>query len=306
LEDDFTGSNDSPLSILADLPGTHAYINLIIRDEEHVSDIISVLFGHSRTFDERTRRLYEAVADQIAIVLQNQRLLSDSNRRAEQLQRIASFGQSVQRSLDIPDLMQTMLTESVQTLPIDRMNIALHDTVQDALRVVAQYDEGNSSIAPSGGPIMNQRGSFAERAWETGEFVYVPDTLISAEARRTEAGGTRSLMIAPVRTRDRVFGLVNVGCLRPNAYTETDVAVFQQMVSQLAVALENAEEFAQSQRLAKNEALINDIASQLQQQMDMQRLLSVTLSEVGKALGAKRGRIRLAPTLEDGAGERHD
>src|SRR5690606_34951185 len=103
----------------------------------------------------------------------------------------------------------------------------------------------------------------------------------------------RSLMIAPIRVRDRLLGIVNIGSLHPNAYTETDIAVFQQMVNQLATALENAEAFAHSQRVAKNEALINDISAQLQQQMDMQRMLNVTLNELGAALGARRGRIRL-------------
>ena len=70
--------------------------------------------------------------------------------------------------------------------------------------------------------------------------------------------------------------------------------LFRQMTDQLAVAIENAEAYTQSQRQARNEALVNDIATRLQRQTDVQSMLDITLSEMGKALGARRARIRLA------------
>ena len=65
------------------------------------------------------------------------------------------------------------------------------------------------------------------------------------------------------------------------------------MASQLAIALENATTYVQSQQLAQNKALANEIALQLQQQVDIDSLLNTTVTELGKALGAKRARIRL-------------
>jgi len=50
----------------------------------------------------------------------------------------------------------------------------------------------------------------------------------------------------------------------------------------------------QSQRLARSKALVNDISSQLQQQMEIEQLLDVTINELGKALGARKARIHLA------------
>jgi GAF domain-containing protein len=107
-------------------------------------------------------------------------------------------------------------------------------------------------------------------------------------------------MIAPLVSRGRILGVVSVGCIKPNIYSETDVAVFRQMVNQLAVAIENAEAFAQSQRVAKNESLVNDISTQLQRQLDIHSMLDVTVNELGRALGARRARIRLGSGQADG------
>jgi GAF domain-containing protein len=65
------------------------------------------------------------------------------------------------------------------------------------------------------------------------------------------------------------------------------------MSNQLAVAIANAETYSQSQKLARNKVLANEIIAQLQRQTDVNSILSVTAQELGKALGAKHARIRL-------------
>jgi len=102
----------------------------------------------------------------------------------------------------------------------------------------------------------------------------------------------------PLTVRGLQVGVVEIGNHKTNAYTNTDSAIFQQLVSQMGIGLENAETYSQSQRLARSKALVNDISSQLQQQADIDQILSVTLNELGKAIGAKRARIRLMTSDE--------
>ena len=71
-------------------------------------------------------------------------------------------------------------------------------------------------------------------------------------------------------------------------------AAFQQMSNQVAVALSNANAYARSQKVAQNKALANEIVAELQQQTEVESILQVTARELGKALGAKRARIRLS------------
>jgi GAF domain-containing protein len=66
------------------------------------------------------------------------------------------------------------------------------------------------------------------------------------------------------------------------------------MINQLAVAIENAEAYRQSQRVAQNEALINDIATHFQQHSAVEDMLHIAVDELGRALGARRARIRLS------------
>jgi GAF domain-containing protein len=162
---------------------------------------------------------------------------------------------------------------------------------------VAQFEDGRTSIVPGGvesGAVLALTDPMVAQAWESHEFVYMPDILKDNQARQGPQSPIRSVMISPIRSRGRMLGLMNVGCIRPSAYSENDVAVFQQLVTQLGVVLEAAEAFSQSQRVAKNEALVNDISTLLQQQLDVEKMLGVTVNQLGKALGAQKARIRLS------------
>lgn len=233
----------------------------------------------------------QTMAAQISIGLQNIRLLTDTQRRAEQLQRIAGFGQAVQMTLDMQAILNIMLVETLQTIPFDRMQIALYDAARDRLRVVAQHGEGRSSVNLDSAVVLPlERGYFAD-AWQRQELRHFSNLL---SENWDDSGDYRSLIVAPLRSRGRRLGLISVASIRPYAYSGTDIAVFQQMTNQLAVAIENAETYAQSQRVARAEALVNEISARLQQQTDVQQALEAVVNDLGEALQARRGRIRLA------------
>lgn len=242
----------------------------------------------------------QTITGQIAIGLQNTRLLNDTQRRAEQLQRITAFSQSVQATLDLSNIFNIMLAESGEMLQQDQMSIALYDTALGQLRTVAQLTDGFASVTMTGGDLVAIKGHIA-KVWESWQILHIQDAKNTPEKIEPKTNA-RSLMVAPLISRGRIMGVVSVGSARAFAYADTDIAVFQQMVNQLAVAIENAEAFRQSQRVAKNESLVNDISTQLQRQMDIHSMLDVTVNELGKVLGARRARIRLgtnAPSPDD-------
>ncbi|MBN1427963.1 MAG: GAF domain-containing protein [Anaerolineae bacterium] len=74
-----------------------------------------------------------------------------------------------------------------------------------------------------------------------GEPVIASDTDSSAVHRRNELlPDTRSEMALPMRIGDEVIGALDLQSVAPNAFDQDDVAVFQIMADQLAIALENA------------------------------------------------------------------
>ena len=257
------------------------------------------LYTRERQFTPEMIEIGQTMGAQLSGGLLNLRLLGDAQRRADQLQRIAMFSQSVQVTLDVEKLLSIMLSECRQMLALDRMHIALYDSVQNELRTAAVYDDGETHIHLDNAQRLSLENSLAGDVWKSQQVVYLGDLEDTPHAHRTEMEGIRSLLIAPIRSRGRGAGLIEVGSRQLHPYSETDVALFQQMITQFAVAMENSEAYAQSQRAAKNQALVNAITAQLQRHSDAQQMMEAAIGELGKALGARRARVRLAPQVDD-------
>jgi GAF domain-containing protein len=252
------------------------------------------LYDRSRQFTPEMVETAQTMVSQIALSLQNIRLVTDATRRAEQIQRVALFGQSVQANRRLDTILNIMLTESRHMLAMDRLTVALYDARQGQLRVAGEYVEGKIAVDMENGALIPMEGTFAGQVWASGEMLAFDDTHTLTGVSRLQELSLRSAMIAPLRSRGRLIGTVSVGAFRPYSYEDADHAIFQQMLNQLAIAIENAEAYTQSQRVARNEALINEIATHFQQHSDLEDMLHIAVDELGRALGARRARIRLA------------
>lgn len=119
--------------------------------------------------------------------------------------------------------------------------------------------------------------------------------LIEASRRRSSAthlpNGKR-LVAVPIILRGAVIGAVEVEL--DASVSEVDVEEMLDAITQrLAVSLENARLFEESQEDALNEQRINEIVSNYQQTNSIDELLRITLQQLSQSLGAERGAIRL-------------
>jgi len=278
--------------------GTHSIVivPLVVHDRA-IGSIGIDIFSDKKIISPAMIDLAQTVSSQVAIALQNRRLMSEAERRASQLQRIAAFSQSAQASLALETTLETMLDEAAQMLPQNQMSICLYDKAEQQLKVVAQRIDGSIRQTSNTGDSIPLTGQMAA-VWKKAEPLYLPD--LRAVTPDMDVGVTlRSWLLVPVMGHGSIVGIVSVGSDQAFAYTETDIRLFSQLVSQFGVVLENIEAYRQSQQIARNESLVNDISAQLQRQLDIQGMLNVTAAELGKAIGARRARIRLATQVPE-------
>jgi GAF domain-containing protein len=79
--------------------------------------------GREWTDDEVA--LVEAVADQMALAIENAHLLEETQRRAEREQTLSQMTARFTRSLDIDTLLQTAVRELGQLLQVDETSVYL-------------------------------------------------------------------------------------------------------------------------------------------------------------------------------------
>ena len=254
----------------------------------------------NRQFSGDMVDIAQTILGQMDVGLQNIRLLNESRRRSEQLQRVSGFVQALQHSLDMESVMKTALSESRHVIPVEWMQVLLYDIGLHNLREIALYALyrlSENHIALDSGPLLSLGERMpSTRAWKNQALLHVSDTSRASWELPPSADNIRSLLVAPMRSRTKQLGIICVGHTRPFAYSETDAIVFQQMTDQLSTAVENALLYDRNQREARDEALINNIAVRLQQQTQVEDMLYIVVNDLGQALGARRARIRLGTT----------
>jgi GAF domain-containing protein len=72
-----------------------------------------------------------------------------------------------------------------------------------------------------------------------------------------------------------------------------DEALIQSIAYQVAVALENAQTYSQTQKQAERATVINDISRKIQNTSTVEQALQVAVRELGKTLGVRESRIML-------------
>lgn len=272
--------------------GARSLILLPVFRRSRVLHQIGVLYRENRHFTAHTVRLYTAVNEQIGVIMQNQRLLENSQRQAKQLQMIADFGQAVQSLLEFDTLVQIAIDSMQEMLNPHFASIYVYDSEHGALRVAARMDEGEVVPVSEDNALITDRRTTALQAWDTQQ------TFFSNNLRRVEGvyhtvdNEITSVIVLPLFENASPVGVIEVGAKHRDTYLRSDVAAMQQLAGQISAAIENAAAYRRSQRSAESKERVNEISSKLQQQMDLDRILSVTANELGRALGAKRARIR--------------
>ena len=107
---------------------------------------------------------------------------------------------------------------------------------------------------------------------------------------RTERGTIP--FAVPIILRGETIGLVEYE-VPESDFTQDKVMLAEELVSRLAISLDNARLFQDSQRTADRERIVNDISAKLTAQNDIEAIIQTAIKEVGQALRTPQIAVRL-------------
>jgi GAF domain-containing protein len=223
------------------------------------------LFGGSlNTALDQTRQLASSLEEEARQRAEANRQLSDSNsqlqdlagryqRRAMQLQAAAGISSAATQVMDPNELLPRVVELICQQFGLYYVGLFLLDESHHYAVLHAGTGEA--------GRTMKERG----HRLEVGSQSMVGWVCANKQARiALDVGNepvrfanpllpdTHSEMALPLRIGERVLGALDVQSTQAAAFDESDVAVLQSMADQVAVALENARLFQQTQTALKD------------------------------------------------------
>ncbi len=202
----------------------------------------------SAQFDNHDLNLLTAIANQAASTIENARLFEQSQRQLQIAALLNEASRVINSSLDIGEIMHTLLAHMNEFLNAEAISIALVDKAANEL--VYQVAEGVGAQEIVGLRLPSNQG-LSGWVMEHGKAALVSDTNRDPRFNRTgdEITGyvTHAMICAPMEFKGRVLGTIQAINPIAGMFSEQDLDLLVNLANIASTAIANAQQFAQIQ-----------------------------------------------------------
>ncbi len=254
-------------------------------------------FNTPAAFREDDEALLLSLTQQVALSLENVRLVQATQERAGQLQALNDVAATISSSLQYKELVSSLLERMKAIIPYDTAILWLREEDQMIIAEARGFDDNEQRIGLS----VNVADSvLLNEMTRSGQAIAVADVRSDARFPSLVEPSHLSWLGIPLITKGQVIGVIAVEKTEPTFYGNEQVQLSATFASQAAIALDNARLFEESLRRAaeldersQRLALINEFSSELGGSLNADQVLKLTVNQMISALGTERAMIML-------------
>ncbi len=270
------------------LPETRAEAALPLKVGDRIVGVLDVQSKQAYAFSDDNLRTLQILADQLAIAVVNSELFAETQEHLAQHRLLHHITTTAASGTTLEEALQSAVNGLQVTLGGDRVSILLADREKKLLEVRAAVGYA-SDVFDLRVPIGNGITGWAAAHRRT---LRVNNVLL--DTRYIEGSpNTRSEMAIPLLYRSELLGVLNVESEQLAAYAENDEELLGTLGGSLAAIIANARLLEQIRAQAERERVLFEISDKIRRTTDMETILTTTVSELTRAVGASSAKIRL-------------
>jgi len=239
----------------------------------------------------------ETLADQIAVAIANAQLYEREQQRTAQLTLVNQVARQVASILDLDQLLYQVVADIQQSFNYHHVGLFLLDEVAGQLEMRA-IAGSFADVAPPDHRLALGKGMIGWTA-ATGQSLLAND--VSQEPRYVlgilKEALTKAELCVPLKVAGKVIGVLDVQDTQLNAFDETDLLAMETLADQLAIAIENARLYQQTdeklQTRVKELSALYAIAEAVNHSLDLDKVLQLALDSAIEMTGMDSGAILL-------------
>lgn len=215
-------------------------------------------------------------------ITERQRAEEQVQRLANKLKAIALPARQMSSLLDPDQLVQQVVQSLQEITGCYNANFFLLE--EDNLVLAAGRGGYANGDPPVGYRLATGKGIIGQVA-QTGQPLLAPD--VSKDLHYMAWEGlphTRSELAVPVKSGDRLLGVMDMQATVPEAFDATDLEALGVLADQLAVALENARLYEDAQRRLRQVQALREVDRAIAASFDLRLTLKVCLEQVAAQL----------------------
>ncbi|HEU5089615.1 MAG TPA: GAF domain-containing protein, partial [Roseiflexaceae bacterium] len=268
----------------------------ILRDERELG-AITLVHHTPGYFTEEHVDLLTSVAAQCAFALENAELYQLARhqkdlieRRAEELQQINQISRHLSELMSPEQLMRLVVHLIHNTFGYQRVAMLLRDGDQLVVRAVASNRNGESRL----GQRQPLSSGYIGWVYEHREPLSIGNVPSDNEYLSLGDATVRSLLAMPVLSAREIFGVLEVTSSDMAAFGPDDERLLSTIVSQLGIALKNAQLFDNEQHRVRQLERTNNLSIAITAQIDATANLHVAAEAITTIFGVESCGIAVA------------
>jgi signal transduction histidine kinase len=236
-----------------------------------------------RRFTEPDLEMLTTFARHAAIAIENARLFEAEKQRSARMAIINQVSQLIASSLNLDQLLQTTVEAIARRLSYHNVALLLLDPA-DPTTLVLRARSGLYNLPEIGDYRQNVQHGIIGAAVQIGHYLLIND--VQRDPRYMPIPQVNTIvaeLAVPIIMGERLLGVLNIEA--EQALSEDDAAGFEIIADQLAVALEHARLFAETQKTLEETRLLYQTSQWISTAMDVAEVIQAYLAQV-----AARGR----------------
>ncbi len=242
-----------------DLPLTRSEMALPLKVQNQVIGVLDVQSNRPSAFSEEDVSILQILADQVALAIENARLLSETQQAIQELESL--YGQQIRQGWG------KRLANQPLVYTFDQRGV---------LR-----SQPNMEQAADTGPLNSSKPADFRKT------SFSPQDTLAEVMAPIELRGVR---IGALRLRRSA---------RRAAWSEAEKELIHETVAQLALSLENARLMEEIRIKAWQEELINQVVARTQGSLDLDTVMKTAVTEIGRTMKLAKVQIRLQQDLKE-------
>ncbi len=259
-------------------------------DKRTVAAMLAVSPEPMSSFTDEDRQVYNQIARQTSVILQNISLLNETRKRLQEVNLLLDFSRQL-RGLDADRIVRSLLDSACRALPAAHAGIVLvwdEPTNQLYPHAVSGYADSDTMKRISYHPGDSLPGLVFEqkKPMRVDEVQFTRDYTFSTESQllyRQATGGRLpvSSLLLPIQTGDQNVGVLVLDNFNtPAAFTPEDEALLLSLSQQVGLSLQNVRLVRTTQERAYQLEALTDAASTLTSSLQRNELIASLLDQL--------------------------